>query len=98
MMTRIRRVGLTVSLALLLLATALAGVAWAANTIHCPGATSGNLDGECGARIGTTSCTVPKGRTRCGRGGERTSCTGAAGATYSLATRGRTSPTAAPVT
>ena len=48
MMTRIRRVGLTVSLALLLLATALAGVAWAANTIHCPGQSSGNLDGECG--------------------------------------------------
>jgi Ca2+-binding RTX toxin-like protein len=31
----------------LLMATAVAGVAWAANTIHCPGASSGNPDGEC---------------------------------------------------
>jgi Ca2+-binding RTX toxin-like protein len=46
MVTRIRRAGLMVALALLM-ATALAGVAWAANTIHCPGPSSGNLDGEC---------------------------------------------------
>ena len=35
MATRIRRAGLMVGLALLM-ATALAGVAWAANVIHCP--------------------------------------------------------------
>jgi hypothetical protein len=35
MATRIRRAVLMVSLALLM-ATALAGVAWAANVIHCP--------------------------------------------------------------
>jgi Ca2+-binding RTX toxin-like protein len=44
---RIRRAGFMVALALLT-AVALAGAAWAANTIHCPGAGSGNLDGECG--------------------------------------------------
>jgi Ca2+-binding RTX toxin-like protein len=47
MATRIRRAWVVVTLALLLMATALAGAAWAANTIHCPGASSGNLDGEC---------------------------------------------------
>src|SRR5215204_2805371 len=45
MVTRIRRVGLTVSLGLLLLATALAGVAWAAN-IQCPNDPQGNT-GTC---------------------------------------------------
>jgi Ca2+-binding RTX toxin-like protein len=46
MATRIRRAGLMVGLTILM-ATALAGVAWAANTIHCPGPSSGNPDGEC---------------------------------------------------
>jgi Ca2+-binding RTX toxin-like protein len=41
MATRIRRAGVVVGLALLLMATALAGVAWAANAIHCP-----NVPGE----------------------------------------------------
>ncbi len=45
MVSRIRRMGLTVSLALLLLATALAGVAWAAN-IQCPNDPQGNT-GTC---------------------------------------------------
>jgi Ca2+-binding RTX toxin-like protein len=46
MVTRIRRAGAAVALTLLT-ATALAGVAWAANTIHCPGESSTNRDGFC---------------------------------------------------
>lgn len=47
MAKRIRRTGLLVALALFT-ATALAGAAWAANAVHCPGVSSTNLDGECG--------------------------------------------------
>ena len=47
MVTRIRRAVVAVALTLLLMATALAGVAWAANTIHCPGVTSTDGDGYC---------------------------------------------------
>ena len=46
MATRIRRAVVAVAL-VLLTGTALAGVAWAANTIHCPGESSSNLDGTC---------------------------------------------------
>ncbi len=46
MATRIRRAGVVVALTLLM-ATALAGVAWAANKIHCPGETSTDPDGYC---------------------------------------------------
>ena len=46
MTARIRRAVVAVALTLLA-ATALAGVAWAANTIHCPGESSSNLDGTC---------------------------------------------------
>ena len=46
MATRIRRAVVAVALALLM-TTTLAGVAWAANTIHCPTESSSNLDGTC---------------------------------------------------
>ena len=46
MVTRIRRAVLMMALTLLM-ATCLAGVAWAVNTIHCPGEDSTNRDGYC---------------------------------------------------
>ena len=91
MVTRIRRAVVAVALTLLLMATALAGVAWAANTIHCPGVTSDG-DGYCD---GTDRNDVMYGtgaKTRCMRGGERTPCTGVAGATRFTARRVRRRP------
>ena len=96
MVTRIRRAVLMMALTLLM-ATCLAGVAWAVNTIHCPGEDSTNRDGYCEGTDRNDSC-MARVRTRCMRGGERTPCTGAAGATHFTARRVRISHTVAPET
>ena len=98
MVTRIRRAVVAVALTLLLMATALAGVAWAANTIHCPGVTSTDGDGYCDGtdRNDVMYGTKGKDEMYAWRGADTMYGRGGRDALYGK--EGPTSPTVAPET